>query len=224
MVIEARNHTKIRVLLYLNDRFLESKEKNADYGGGWCWRTPATIAFDTGVNVASLYVILKRWRNNKWGYADARYFTADQMEDSRPHWLYRINTKGIAYLNRLHKWYKAEDEVKTALSKYQMGTDCDFIPWNLHIRCIAWHIKPSEWTTVITWPFESATDVKYAKWFMKGYEATDLEEAVHMVRSIFNINPKKECIDRAIQVQNYFIKDALNKLASGAGFVTTKEA
>ncbi len=127
MVIEVRNHTKIRVLLYLKAVSISTTEKSDFFpygmGGSYAWRTPATIAWHTGVNVASLYVILKRWRNNKWGYADARYFTADQMEDGRPHWLYKINAKGIAYLNRLHKWYKAEKEVKIALSEYQIDTD-----------------------------------------------------------------------------------------------------
>lgn len=223
MVIEARNHTKVRVLLYLRDRLLESQENADDYGGAWCWRAPTTIAFDTGVKASSLYIIMKRWRNNKWGYADARYFTADQMEDGRPHWLYRINAKGLSYLNRLHKWYGAEAEVKAELEKYQLDNLCDMIPWRIAPRCIAWHVKPSEWTTLITWPFEHECDVKYAKWFMKGYEAANIEEAVYIVRSIFNITPKKECIDRAMLVQNHFVQDALNKLAAGADFDATKE-
>ena len=171
-----------------------------------------------------MYIIIKRWRENKWGYVDGRYFSADQMTDGRPHWLYKINAKGLSYLNRLHKWYKSEEEIKAELVEHEKIYGFDYNDFDLSPRCIAWHIKPSEWTTVINWPFASKHDTHPAKWFMKGYEVTDLEEAVYMVRSIFNISPKKECIDRAIQVQNHFIQDALKKLAAGAGFVTTKEA
>ena len=224
MVIEARNHTKIRVLLYLRDRLLESQESADDFGGAWCWRAPATIAFDTGVNAASLYVIMKRWRENTWGYADARYFSADQMTDGRPHWLYRINAKGLSYLNRLHKWYMAEDEVKAELAEYQREIGSDMVPWRLVPRCIAWHIKPSTWTTVINWPFASKHDTHPAKWFMKGYEVANIEEAVYTARAVFRIIPSNECIERAKAIQNHFVQEALEKLATGAGFVTTKEA
>lgn len=224
MVIEVRNHTKIRVLLYLRDRLLESQESADDFGGAWCWRAPSTIAHDTGVNVASLYIIMKRWRENKWGYADGRYFSADQMTDGRPHWLYKINAKGLSYLNRLHKWYKSEEEIKAELVEHEKIYGFDYNDFDLSPRRIAWHIKPSEWTTVINWPFASKHDTHPAKWFMKGYEVADIEEAVYTARVVFRIKPSNECIERAMAIQNAYVQDALKKLATGAGFVTTKES
>jgi len=236
MEIEARNYTKIRVLLYLRDRATEAGEGHTSdfssmggpaatfiepYGEAWCWRAPATIAFDTGVNVASLYTILKRWRNNTWGHAEGRHFNALQMEDSRPHWLYRINAKGLSYLARLHRWYKPLEEVKASLVKYQEDMCCDYIPWHLAPRVISWHIKPSEWATHIHWPFAREADAGNAMWHMHGYEVANIDEAVHTARAIFGIMPSKECLAEAKRKEQFHIKRALNKLAADAGFATT---
>jgi len=217
MVIEARNYTKVRVLLYLRDRLLEVQDDDV-FGGSWAWRAPATIARGTGVIEASLYVILKRWRENTWGYVEAKHFTAEQMADGRPHWLYRINAKGQAYLNRLHKWYKYEEQAKAELEKHYQENDDTHDQFNLEPRCISWHIKPSKWATHIEWPFVTKRDAGPAMWHMNGYVVADLEEAVALARSLFKVMPSKECIERARAWQNAYVQEALEKIAQGAGY------
>lgn len=226
-MIEARNHTKVRALLYLNDRFLEATEENIWHGGSHTWRAPATIARDTGVNEASLRILLKRWRSASWGYVEALHFNALQMADKRPHWLYRINSRGQAYLARLHRWYKAEAEVKAELEAYynEIGYDLSLDLFNqgkLEPRCIGWHIKPSKMITIIRYPFERKSDAHFAVWYMHGFEVGNIEEAVFVARSVFHIKPTKECLTQAEGWQDSFVKEALEELASSAGFATTE--
>ena len=217
MVIEARNYTKIRVLLYL--RRVASEAISSELGEHWAWQAPAVIALYTNTNAASLYTILKRWRSNTWGYVDAKYFEPEQMQDGRPHWLYKINAKGQAYLDRLHKWYKAEAEVKAELEKDWLEVhDGILLPWrNLSIRGIAWHIKPSESATCIRWPFKTRHDAHIIYAFGGSYRVSDIQEAVYMARTVFHIPPSDECLMEARSLQDKYVRDALIKQAKAAG-------
>ena len=186
------------------------------YGEGEAWQAPPDIANHTGVNVASLYIILKRWRENTWGYADGKYFNAQQMTDSRPHWLYKINAKGQAYLNRLPKWYEPLEAVLAEVVNYKEHHE-DYCPHDLTPRRIAWHTKPSEWVTYIQWPSKSKGDAHYAMWYMGGYSVADMQEAIFTTKAVFGITPSQECLEVAKEIEGHFVKTALEKLATGAG-------
>ena len=217
MEIEVRNYTKIRVLLYLKELATQAAE-GYPFNEAHAWQTPADIAANTGVNVNSLYIILKRWRTHTWGYADGQHFTAEQMADFRPHWLYKINAKGNAYLARLHKWYEPLTDVLAAAAAYteQHGEDCKQA---IAPHCICWHIKPSEWVIRITWPFESSSDASRVMTF-GGYRVKDINKAVSMARVVFRLMPSRECLARATELQNHSVKEGLDKLAARAGFTT----
>ena len=233
MDIEPRNYTKVRVLLHLQDMAIDAlkgRPSSVDKEGHeWgfepmgeasAWRCPVSIAYATGVNSASLYVILKRWREHHWGYVSGIHFSAEQMNDSRPHWLYKINAKGESYLARLSKWYKYIAEAQAA--NIAEG-DCDTYDMRHMPRCLSWHVKPSEWATNIQWPFARKYDCGYAVWHMMGYEVANADEAVYMARSVYGIKPSKECLEQALQYEQMWVKDALDKLAKNAGFSTVSQ-
>ena len=80
-------------------------EMNEGGLGAGAWQASATIANETGCNLASLYTILKRWRSNTWGYADYKILTAADMPtvenftsmttDSYPHREGPFGAKGL---------------------------------------------------------------------------------------------------------------------------------
>lgn len=219
MDIEVRNYTKVRVLFHLKKASSEAASATCER---LAWQAPASIANSTGVNVASLYIILKRWRSNTWGYVEALHFNAEQMADLRPHWLYKINTKGLAYLTRLHKWYEPLEAVLASVALYEEQHE-DYCGRDIIPRVIEWHVKPSEMATCIEWPFRGKADTHPAMaWFPNCLRVKSLEEASNMASVVFGITPSKECLRMARAWQNHYVQEELDKLAQGAGFVTTE--
>jgi len=214
--MEIRNSLKVKTLTYLKECF--NSGRLAEH---FAWRTPAEMAMALDVNGDSLRVILKRWRSNSWGYVDGKYFTGEQTEDSRPHWFYKINNKGLAYMARLPKWYKSLDELATWWSELDED-GCQTLPFHKKgLKSIGWHIAPSEMVTVIRWPFQTAVDTYSAFGFSEfGIRCESLKEAAGMARAVFHVEPSVECLTQAKAYQDEYVEAGLKKLASDAGFAT----
>ncbi|MFC2047357.1 hypothetical protein ACFLTK_03690 [Chloroflexota bacterium] len=219
MGYEVRNWVKVRVLLYLSEinKVTEPSELGRGFGEKHTWASVPDIARFTGAGVDSLRVLLGRWERAPWGYVDGRHFSSITMNDSRHHWMYKINGTGISYFNRLDRWYPRLQEAKDYLEKLweeECGGDLSVL---IRIRGIAWHVRPAEWATVIEWPFATSRDAHESMVWGENFKVDNMDMAISTARSIFGIVPSRECLQYAQALEKYHVKEALEKLRQKTG-------
>lgn len=215
--IPVRNFLKVRVLLYLN-RWREAILKHS-LGNDAAWQAISDIAHGIGLydadgmlKLGSLYVIIPRWARSSWGYVDAHSFTAEQMRDNRSHTLYKINSRGLSYLNRLPKWYKYILEAEAALDSVEDASPV------ISPKSINWPAYPGSRLDgcCLYWPFAGKHDAHYC--FVSGGKhvilVNDIDEAINTARGLFNIEPSQECVNYALAWNKYYAEKAGFKMTT----------
>jgi len=119
------------------------------------------------VNVKSLRVLLARWREASWGYVDAGWFPGECTNDGRGHWVYRLNNRGVHYLDSVNKWYSRSKEAKeetlnSGLLVHNEDTGEDEFhgaPTDI-LKPIAWLPEGSVFEVMLSYPFAKEVDIK----------------------------------------------------------------
>ena len=207
MGAEVRNYTKVKCLYYL-EGLAEPGEFRSEHN---YWATIPDIAREAEVNTGSLYVLMPRWE--RYGYVQSKYFSGDCMSDSRPHWVYKIASRGRSYLKRLDRWYARCDEAREIVYGEE-GTVCS--P-HTRIRAIAWHTPPAKRVvTIIEWPFNTANDARwqYYGFLYSDYQVENIDVAAQMAKALFGIEPTDICLKAALGIQNHFVNEALKEQSS----------
>ena len=217
----VRNSFKVRVLYYLSQLMQEIDK----CGESVAWETAADISRNAGVNYKSAYVLLPRWREASWGYVDGMHVKGELCEDGRPHWFYRINARGLSWLTRCRKWYVGYDQ---AIKMVEARLNSDEWAPTLEMRRVGWHIYGHSGnqcmyagpdtlvynhTVVLEWPFKDKTDahVYYypAETDKRMFVVPDIKYALAIIRKRYEVEPARECLDRAVKLQESLLVGAV---------------
>lgn len=160
-----RNFVKVKSLFYL--LMLHTAYENVPE---FPYRRSLAMASDIAkwakVNVKSLRVLLARWREASWGYVEAGWFPANCTRDGRGHWLYRLNNKGLHYLDGINAWYSRSKEAKeevlnsgVLVPNDDTGED-EFkgAPQDI-LKPVAWLPEGSVYDVCLSYPFAREVDI-----------------------------------------------------------------
>ena len=160
-----RNFVKVKSLFYLWILRI-SYESISEIPYRCSMAMASDIAKWAKVNVKSLRVLLARWREASWGYVDAGWFPGECTSDGRGHWVYRLNNRGVHYLDSVNKWYprskEAKEEVANSVLEYNPDTNEDLfhgIPQDI-LKPIAWLPEGSIFEVMLSYPFAKEVDIK----------------------------------------------------------------